>query len=100
LLYGVENRKQTGNKNETEEKIGVRVVAFNAPFNNISVISWQSVLLVEETGVPGENHRPVARQCQTLSHKIRGRDRVVVEFTITCAISAYHHKGCEFESRS
>ena len=27
-------------------------------FNNISVIS--SVLLVEETGVPGENHRPVA----------------------------------------
>jgi hypothetical protein len=64
------NRKQTGNKNEMEEKIGVRVVAFNAPFNNISVISWQSVLLVEETGVPGENHRPVARQCQTLSHKI------------------------------
>jgi hypothetical protein len=27
-------------------------------FNYISVISWQSVLLVEETGVPGENHRP------------------------------------------
>jgi len=26
----------------------------------ISVISWLSVLLVEETGVPGENHRPVA----------------------------------------
>ena len=25
-------------------------------FNNISVISWQSVLLVEETGVPGETH--------------------------------------------
>ena len=23
-----------------------------------SVISWQSVLLMEETGVPGENHRP------------------------------------------
>ena len=27
-------------------------------FNNISVILWPSVLLVEETGVPGENHRP------------------------------------------
>jgi len=26
---------------------------FNATFNNISVISWRSVLLVEETGVPG-----------------------------------------------
>jgi len=26
----------------------------------ISVISWRSVLLVEETGIPGENHRPAA----------------------------------------
>jgi hypothetical protein len=33
---------------------------FNATFNTISVISWQSVLLVEKTGVSGENHRPVA----------------------------------------
>ena len=33
-------------------------MVFNATFNNISVISWRSVLLVEETGVPGENHRP------------------------------------------
>ena len=39
---------------------GVRVRMFNATFNNISVISWRSVLLVEETGVRGENHRPVA----------------------------------------
>ena len=30
----------------------VRVVVFNATFNNISVISWRSVLLVEETAVP------------------------------------------------
>jgi len=29
---------------------------FNATFNNISVMSWQSVLVVEETGVPEENH--------------------------------------------
>ena len=34
----------------------------NATFNNISVISWWSVSLVEETGVPGEN------QCPTASH--------------------------------
>ena len=32
----------------------------NATFNNISVISWRSVLLVGETGVSGEHHRPVA----------------------------------------
>jgi len=36
----------------------VRVMGFNATFNNISVISWQSVLLVEETGGQRENHRP------------------------------------------
>jgi hypothetical protein len=38
--------------------LGVRIMVFDGTFNNISVISWQSVLLVEETGVPGENHGP------------------------------------------
>jgi hypothetical protein len=37
---------------------GVRVMVFNATLNNISAISWQSVLLLEETGVPREIHRP------------------------------------------
>ena len=36
----------------------VSVTVLNTTFNNISVISWQSVLLVEKTGVPRENHRP------------------------------------------
>jgi hypothetical protein len=45
-------------------------MVFNAIFNNISVISWWSVLVVEETGVPGENHRPIASHLQTLSHKV------------------------------
>jgi hypothetical protein len=36
------------------------VMVFNATFNNISVILWLSVLLVEETGIPRENHQPVA----------------------------------------
>jgi hypothetical protein len=40
-------------------------MVFNVTFNNISVISWRSVLLVEETG---ENHLPVASHWQTLSH--------------------------------
>jgi hypothetical protein len=34
----------------------VRVVVFNATFNNISAISWQSVLLVEKNGVPEKKH--------------------------------------------
>ena len=31
-------------------------MVFNATYNNISVILWQSVLLVEETRVPEENN--------------------------------------------
>ena len=33
----------------------VRIMVLNATFNNISVISWRSVLMVKETG---KNHRP------------------------------------------
>ena len=50
-----------------KNRVRVRVVVFNATFNNISVISWRSVLLVEETRVPEENHRPVTSHCHTLS---------------------------------
>jgi hypothetical protein len=32
-------------------------MVFNATLKNIS---WRPVLLVEETGMPGENHRPAA----------------------------------------
>ena len=39
-------------------------------FNYISAILWRSYLLVEETRVPGENHRPVASHWQTLSHNV------------------------------
>jgi hypothetical protein len=35
-------------------------MVLNATFNNISVLSWRAVLLVEETGVPVENHRLAA----------------------------------------
>ena len=35
-------------------KVRFRFIVFNATFNNISVISWWSVFLVEETGVLGE----------------------------------------------
>jgi len=35
-------------------------MVFNATVNNISAISWWSDILMVETGVPGENHRPVA----------------------------------------
>ena len=43
---------------------GFGFMVFNAIFYNISV------LLVEETGVPRKNHRPVASHWQTLSHNV------------------------------
>ena len=38
-----------------------------AAFNNISVISWRSTVLVEKTG---ENYRPVVNPWQTLFRKV------------------------------
>jgi hypothetical protein len=52
-------------------------VVVNATFNNILVMSWRSVLLVEESGVPGENHWPVTSHSQTWSHN-------AVSSTCTC----------------
>jgi hypothetical protein len=57
----------------------IMIVMFNTTFNNISIISWRSVLLIGETAVPGENHRPGLRHWQTLSHNVvsspPGRER-------------------------
>ena len=39
-----------------------RLIVFNTTFNNITIISWRSVLLREETG---ENHQPVRSHWQT-----------------------------------
>ena len=49
---------------------GFRGMMLNATFNNISDISWRSVLWVEETGVPRETHRLAANHRQTLSHNV------------------------------
>ena len=40
------------------QKNRIGVVMFNATFSNISVISWWSDLLFEDTGAPRENHQP------------------------------------------
>jgi hypothetical protein len=57
-------------------------MVLSATFNNVSVISWLSVLLVEETGVPGENNRPVAshRQLNAIYNK---------EETLTCQLRKF-----------
>ena len=40
--------------------VGVRVMVLSITFNNMAVISWRLVILIEENGVFEENHRPVA----------------------------------------
>jgi len=45
-------------------------MVFHTTFINISVISRWSVLLVEETGVPRENHQHVASHWQTFSYNV------------------------------
>ena len=45
-------------------------MVFKVTFNNISSISLRSILLVEETGVSRENHRPVASHGQIVSHNV------------------------------
>ena len=39
----------------------------NATFSNISAIAWRPVLVVEEAGVSGENHRPWVSNWYALS---------------------------------
>jgi hypothetical protein len=49
------SRKQNVNKLRL-----IDILVFNTTFSNISAISWRPVLVVEETGVHEENHRPLA----------------------------------------
>jgi len=48
-------------------RVDVRVWCLTPP-SIFQWISWWSVLLVVETRVPGENHRPAISQWQILSH--------------------------------
>jgi hypothetical protein len=105
---------QKASKCNLFSSVWARFMRFDAPFNKTSAISWRSILLMKETGVPGENYRIVPSHWQTLSHNFvssihrivptvmclvflcplyyRGsRDRMVVWFTTTCAMSAYYH---------
>ena len=58
---------------------------FNATFSNISSIhvSWRPVLMVEEAGVPGKNHRSWASNWYLLYHL-----RLRVECTLICNLQS------------
>ena len=65
-----------------------RFVVFKATFNDVTAISWRSDFLEEETGGPGENHRPAASQWQTLSHNVVHLALIDIR---THNISGYRH---------
>jgi hypothetical protein len=70
---------------------GVRVMVFNATFNNISVISWWSVLLVEETGVPGENYWPSqSKKCISITKKSDTSITVIYHAMSLTVLYQYH----------
>jgi hypothetical protein len=68
----------------------VRVMMFNATFNNISVISWRSVVLVKETGIPGEKYRPVATHRQTLEHNGVSKSQQLKNYEIIHTDTRYY----------
>jgi hypothetical protein len=81
-------------------------MVFNATFNNTSAISWRSVVLLEETGIPGENYRRVTIHRQTLSKKMLHREFelttlvvIVTECTVSCK-SNHHHTITTTTARS
>jgi hypothetical protein len=51
----------------------VCLMVLHATFNNISVISWREVLLVEEAWIFRKTHQPAANHWQTFSHKVVNR---------------------------
>jgi hypothetical protein len=67
-------------------------MVLNNTFSNISVISWWSVLLVEETtDLPQVTDKLYHIMLSNENWGRLGPDRMIVGFTITCVIIAYHH---------
>ena len=79
----------------------IMVMVFNTTFNNILIlaISWLSALLVEETGLPIQNHWPAASDWQTLSdnvvlstpHHERDLNSQLIGTDWTCSYKSNYH---------
>ena len=72
------------------------VMVYKTTFSNISVILWSSFLLVEETGVPGENHQPTASYWQYLSHNVVSSTLAGFELATLVVIGTDCIGSCKF----
>ena len=81
LIYMYMHSNRLNNNDFSYFILWFRFMVFNATFNNISIISWRSVLFVKETG---ENQRPVASHWQILSHIVVSSTKMVVVIGTDC----------------
>jgi hypothetical protein len=76
----------------------IKFMVFNATFNNISEISWQSYLLVEETGAPGEKPQNCRKLLTNLSlsfNVVSSTPRAEFELTTSVVIGTYFTGSCK-----
>jgi hypothetical protein len=66
------------------------IMVFSATFNNISVISWRSVLLVYETGVPGEKNQRIVDYVVRSNVALNYKDLISYSITPLFKSKIYH----------